>query len=443
MTSRGSASSRRAPASTWTGIRPTGIRLTGRRAAWAALLAVVTACDIHKVLTVDAPSRVLPKDLENPANARVIVNGAVADFECAFGSYTAVGGAVGEEFHDASIASQWWAFDRRTFGPTGSIYATATCTGGGVYVPLSTARWQADNALRLLQEWTDTQVPGRTALIARAAAYGGYSYLLLGEAMCSAAIDGGPELTREQLFALAEGRFTTAIAAAQAAKNDTLLRLAYVGRARTRLDLKRKSDAAADARLVPAAGFVFYATFTANDPLRENEVYVDNNRTLLLTVDAPYRTLSFGGVHDPRVPVTFDAKRKGPDQETAMYYQGKYPDAGSPIPLARSAEAQLIIAEAEGGATAVGIINQLHNRAGLPPFGGGDDAAVLQQIIYERRAEFFLESHHLGDLIRYALPLTPPAGTPYQKQKGGTYGSQLCFPLPDVERNNNPNIHNG
>ena len=34
---------------------------------------------------------------------------------------------------------------------------------------------------------------------------------------------------------------------------------------------------------------------------------------------------------------------------------------------------------------------------------------------------------------------TPAAGTPYQRQKGGVYGSQLCFPLPDVERANNPN----
>ena len=26
---------------------------------------------------------------------------------------------------------------------------------------------------------------------------------------------------------------------------------------------------------------------------------------------------------------------------------------------------------------------------------------------------------------------------------GGTYGDQRCFPLPDIERNNNPNIARG
>jgi hypothetical protein len=410
------------------------------RAVAPLLLAGLAACNLDDVLSVEAPSRVLPSDLENPANARVIVNGVVADFECAFGAYVTVGGTIGEELHDSSIASQWWALDRRSFGPTGSIYSTAGCTGtsGGVYVPLSTARWQADNALRLLEGWTDEQVPGRSALLARAAAYGGYSYLLLGESMCSAAIDGGPEVSREQLFELAEQRFASAIAAAQAASNDTLLTLAYAGRARARLNLGQLAEAASDARQVPP-GFVFNATFTANDPQRENQVYVANVRSLLVTVDDMYRTLSFAGVPDPRVQVT-DGGRNGGDQETRMYFQTKYAGTGAPIPLARYEEAQLIIAEAEGGQVAVDIINELHDRAGLPRFASTDAAEIQQQIIYERRAELFLESQHLGDLIRYDLPLQPAAGTPYQRQKGGTYGGQLCLPLPDVERYNNPNI---
>lgn len=405
------------------------------------MLGLFTACNLDKIFTVDAPSRVLPKDLENPANARVIVNGVVADFECALGSYTLVAGTAGEEFHDASIASQWWVIDRRSYAPSGSIYATSGCSGtsGGVYVPLSTARWQADNAIRLLESWTDAQVPGRVDLLAKSTAYAGYSYLLLGEAMCSAAVDGGPELTRDALFALAEQRFSAAIVAATTSRSDSIRFMSYVGRARARLNLKHNAEAAADAKLVPA-GFIWRSTYTASDPLRENQVYVGNVRSLLVTVDEPYRTMSFGGVADPRVALTLETKRKGPDQETVLYYQNKYTTAGASIPLARYEEAQLIIAEVEGGATAVGIINQLHARVGLPPFSSTDPAVIRQQVIYERRAELFLESQHFGDLIRYAQPLNPAAGTAYQRQKGGVYGNQLCFPLPDVERLNNPNI---
>jgi hypothetical protein len=42
-------------------------------------------------------------------------------------------------------------------------------------------------------------------------------------------------------------------------------------------------------------------------------------------------------------------------------------------------------------------------------------------------------------MIRFKVPLSPAAGTAYPS-KGGVYGSQLCFPLPDVERNNNPTL---
>lgn len=43
---------------------------------------------------------------------------------------------------------------------------------------------------------------------------------------------------------------------------------------------------------------------------------------------------------------------------------------------------------------------------------------------------------------RLNLPLVPAVGATYSivYAKGGTYGSERCFPLPNVERQNNPNI---
>jgi hypothetical protein len=89
----------------------------------------------------------------------------------------------------------------------------------------------------------------------------------------------------------------------------------------------------------------------------------------------------------------------------------------------------------------VDIINELHSRAGIPAYNGGGASAdqVLAQVIEERRRELFLEGHRLGDIRRYQLPLNPPPGTPYLTG-GGEFGTQSCFPLPDVERINNPNI---
>ena len=113
-----------------------------------------------------------------------------------------------------------------------------------------------------------------------------------------------------------------------------------------------------------------------------------------------------------------------------------------PIPIARWEEAQLIIAEVAGGATALAIIDALHAQAGLPSFSGTNPTATQitdHIMLEERRRELFLESHHLYDMRRFDLPFLPPAGTPYP-DKGGFYGTATCFPLPDVERDNNPNL---
>jgi starch-binding outer membrane protein, SusD/RagB family len=81
------------------------------------------------------------------------------------------------------------------------------------------------------------------------------------------------------------------------------------------------------------------------------------------------------------------------------------------------------------------------SRTGVPAYDGtGQTAAQIKAtIIEDRRRELFLEGHRLGDLRRYNLTFTPAAGTAYPGG-GGLYGTQTCFPLPDVERVNNPNI---
>jgi hypothetical protein len=72
---------------------------------------------------------------------------------------------------------------------------------------------------------------------------------------------------------------------------------------------------------------------------------------------------------------------------------------------------------------------------------GATATDVKTQIIEERRREFFVEGHRLGDMRRFGLLFAPAAGTAYQY--GGVYGTQTCFPLPDIERVNNPTIAKG
>jgi hypothetical protein len=419
----------------------------------AALLVpiVLVACqDAGKILEQEAPSRVEAKVLDNPAFAQLLVNGAIGDFECAFAQYIVATGLVGDELQDAQLGQAGWDYDRRTIFPGSIPYSTTQCGANqspGLYTPLSVARYQTDNALRKLQGWTDAQVPSRASLIAQAATYAGFSLELLGEAMCSAAIDLGPEMTRTQLFTEAETRFTTAITAAQTANNTSMLNAARIGRARARLNLNtpaKLAEARVDAAAVPD-NFVLNATYSSTIPRRENLVWSQMYRGLFSTVDPSYRNVTWLGVADPRVTVV-DAGVNGQNAATRIFRQTKYPLIGSPIPIARSAEAQLIVAEADLAAgntgSAVTLINALHTKAGIPPYAGGTPAEVKSQIIEERRREFFLEGQRFGDIIRYDLTVVPISGTPFVR--GGNYGTdkgaQLCFPLPDIERNNNPNI---
>ena len=160
-----------------------------RRYALAVLpLAVVMfACDDLTNLEQENPSQILANDAYVPRNATLLVNGAIGDFECALFRYTTAAGLLGDELVNAFANAQQDNYDRRSHPLTGP-YA-GDCGGAqlpGVYTSLSVARASADTILARLQEWTDAEMaPGvnRTQLIGQAAAYAGYSLILLGEGM--------------------------------------------------------------------------------------------------------------------------------------------------------------------------------------------------------------------------------------------------------------------
>jgi len=420
--------------------------------ATAALLAVglFTACKTSDYLAVTSPSRIPASGLEDPANAALLVNGAVADFECAYGSYVVASGLISDELDDATQTAARYPYDQRTLLSSSTTYQSADCVGIGTYSPLQTARVSADNARRLLIGWTDEQVANRQTLLATAAAYEGYAELLLGEGFCGTTFstfnpDGtvlyGTAITPAQAFDSAITRFGEAITAATAVGTGAtnILDMAYVGRARAKLDKGDLTGARADAALVPAS-FVLNMTASAIASRRYNRVWADNGSSgaafnQASSVGASYRTLN-----DPRVPVTHP---NVPNSTTGVpiWVQQKYTTSASPVPIATGVEAQLIVAEADiasgNTAEATTILNTSRAAGGETALPGGTSAAGLKTaLIEERRRALFLQGTRLYDVIRFQLPLDPAPGAKFPG--GGTYGSQLCMPLPDVERFNNP-----
>jgi starch-binding outer membrane protein, SusD/RagB family len=427
-----------------------GSRSHVRPRRWALPLAIgllaLGACDgIDNLLRVDTPARLPAAVLEVPTNAALIVNSVVADFECAFGAYTVMGGLIGEELVDATQTADRMPYDRRSTQATDARYATQTCQNLGVYTPVQAARASADNALFLLRGWTDAQVPNRTRLIGTAAAYGGYSLVLLGEGFCTAAISTldasrnpvyGGEIQRDSVFKLAVARFGEAIEAAQAAGDTDIMNMAYLGRARAYLNLGQYANARADAARIPG-NYSRVVTASSASDRRQNRVWAQSSAVSdAVAVGEPYRSMN-----DPRVPV-FNTGRTSVTG-VPLWQQRKYLTDNTAIPLATWREAQLIIAEADARAnsltSALGIIATFRARGGQGAFTGTTQQQVLNEIVDQRRRELFLESHHLGDVIRYGITLSPAPGTSYHG--GGTYGNQICLPLPNVERLANPNMN--
>ncbi|MBI4541189.1 MAG: RagB/SusD family nutrient uptake outer membrane protein [Gemmatimonadetes bacterium] len=388
----------------------------------------LTGCE--GLLDVRLPGRIPVEALDAPTLANTLVESVAADFACAFTHYVTATALLADEMIHSSASISWIQWGRRQVGPDKLDYSVGTCqttNAYGLYTPLQTARFQAEDVMRRLKAFPDADVPSKTSLIGTAAAYAGYSYLLFGEGFCAAAFDGGPLKTRKDMLDLAKAQFDVAIGAT----TGDVLQMARVGRARARLYGGDKIGALEDARPVPE-GFRFYASRGTESTSRLNRVYVDNNRDRNISVDARFRGLTWQGVIDRRV----DVRPAGRGQDgTELWVQTKYASESAPIPIATWEEAQLIMAEVEGGQRAVDMINRLHARAGLPPFVSSDPDEIAKYVRQERSRELWLDGHRLGDMLRFGLPFD--SGIAHD---GQPYGNTTCLPLPDVERDGNPNI---
>jgi hypothetical protein len=220
--------------------------------------------------------------------------------------------------------------------------------------------------------------------------------------------------------------------------------MSLVGRARARLNLGDDAGVLEDAGQVDV-GFVQYAQTDGGNDRRYNRVFDRNNRDAAATAIHPsYTNLMVGGVPDPRVPVELLDVIPF-DNVSQPWIQHKYDDLGADIPFATWREAQLMIAEVSGGQTAVDIINSLRASVtdlpwvdedpGLPAFVSSDEAEIAAQVWEERRRELFLQGTKIGDLLRVDIPsVTTDDFETGVNQRGGQYGPNTCYPLPDQER---------
>lgn len=393
----------------------------------------LSGCDLG-LLDVDIPDKVDAGVIEDPGFAETMVLGAQRDFNCYYSNYVRGSASFTDELYASTEFTANNEVDTRNLPAT--RMNTEDCVGGaqtGFHLPMHRAIFTNDQAVRQLEGFSDSDVPDKANMIAKASSFAGFALTMQGEGYCrGVAEENGPALTPTEVLAEAEKRFDKAI---NLATEDEILNMARVGRARARLGQGKLEAAASDAKNVPK-GYIKYVEYSQASPDTENQVYVVISRNQYLSVEPQLRDLQMlNGVSDPRIQLT-DLGRSGPDGRTPLWKDDQYSDSGSPILLASWEEAQLIIAEAERGQVAVDRINALRDQHDLPNFNSTDEDEILNQIVEERQRELHLTGHRLGDKIRLNLKWKQGAN----HKDSFTYGNQYCIPLAQTEINQNPNI---
>jgi starch-binding outer membrane protein, SusD/RagB family len=455
-------------------------------ALMTALALPLAGCD--DILEVTNPDIVTPDQTRDPANMAGLRIGALGDFMVAYGGNTLGGGGTeGIVLASGLLADELYVSD--TFGTRREVdMRTVTPENSSmeiVFRNLHRARRAAEVAAEVYGANIDH---GRYSAVAHAevTSIAAFTYTIFAENYCSGvpfsrireddSIEHGPQWTTQQMYDRALTGFTESLGITT---NAAQLNLARVGRGRVLLNMGRFQDAAAAVAAVPT-GFVYELQFSENTQRQNNGVWgITHNRRGFGVAHReggnglPFRQGSSQApaTQDPRVPYT-RTNLRAIDSPYAHFFQLKYPQRSSYMPLATGIEARLIEAEAalqaNDIATFVAKHNEIRARVGLSDLAVADVQAMTQAQrvdlhFQERGFWLYLTGQRLGDMRRLVrqynrnsesvfpsgtytrllfAPATGASGVPDGQlvpRVIGTYGPDVNFPIPFDEQNN-PNF---
>src|SRR5438046_9539553 len=317
-----------------------------------AIAIIVAAC--NDVLSVKNPGAIQEGQLGDPALAQLIVNGAIGEFQYAYGQYAQWSAVLSDEAFTDHTNVDVRDFSEHNFGDLNTINSTT-------YEYVQRARQSADDAAGRLKS-----LIGATATselnVARALAHAGYRYVVLGEGWCESPVNLSAPLPSDSLLRRAITHFDEAIAVATAGSTGAnvtaaqdLINMSRVGAARAALKLGDAALARTYASLVPA-NYEKLAYYSSNT-VRENNAL----NALTHASGASLGMYSkFQGLNDPRVPQPASPQLGltggsiytplTPYMYTGWVASGTAPriDVNFDIKFATGLEAQYILAETDG-----------------------------------------------------------------------------------------------
>lgn len=472
-----------------------GLRALGGMLLAAALALPIGGCDTDKLVAVEDPGELRPEDLGGAGAVPALVAGALRQFTGGYSGFglddvfTALGGAITDEFYWGDTFTTRQAFDIRVTQPTavGNISDAA-------YARLHQGRFNARRAFAVVGEFsTPATAAADAATQARLRAIEGYVYVTFSEGWCGAvpfsrmadtgpidpfAIEFGEALSTAQMNDTAVARFNEALALNA---NDNL---AVVGKGRALLNNGQYAAAAAAVANVPTT-FIFRLEHSENTAVENNPISalqsngrwgVSNLEGGATATGAPLRPdtstaltapsaegIPFRAMQDPRLPWQGRASSNNVCFTSAArcWLNNNFISLSADMPLASGVEARLIEAEADlqagNGPGMVARLNalraqvatllpilypdrrQVFTDALLPVADPGTFEGRRDLLFQERALWMFNTGHRQGDLRRLVRQYGRPSNQVFPSGpyfRGGNYGNDVAFSVPFAEENN-------
>jgi hypothetical protein len=437
---------------------------------FAAFSLPLTACD--GLLDVEDVDVTTENSFVDETSIPALRASVIGDFLGAYESQILYTGLLADEWAHSGTFGTRQEVDQRDIDP-------ANGTVEGLFAGLSRARAIADFANQRY-EVVDTE-GSAVRQRAEARAFSGLAMVFLTEHYCEGTpisrfnaatndFDYGSPLTRAAVLDSAMARFNAALAVAPAGSDQEYL--ARVGLGRALLNAGDYQAAAAAVADVPTS-FIFRGDHDAQSG-QNNPIWSFNisQERWAATDTEGTNGLPYLAEFDPRMLwIRTPSNDVGFDRATPVINALKYPDRPAFTIIADGVEARLIEAEwaLADGRTGdfLTILNDLRAQVGdLMPIRNFDyqtqlaltgfsptladltlPATTAEQVdlLFQERAYWlWLTAHRLGDMRRLirqygrTQDAVFPVGlyTPNGNAKGGSYGTDVNFPVPVTELNN-------
>jgi starch-binding outer membrane protein, SusD/RagB family len=411
--------------------------------AFAAIAIAIAGC--NDVLSINNPGAIQEGQLADPALVQLITNGVLGEFQYAYGQYAQWSAVLSDEAYTDHTNVDVRDFSEHKFGDLNTINSTE-------YEYVHRARQSADDAADRLKSLLGAAASSDLN-VARVLAYGGYSYVLLGEGWCESPVNVSAPLSSDSLLRRAIKHFDEAITVATAgstganvAAAQDLINMSRVGAARAALKVGDATLARTYASLVPTT-YEKLAYYSSNS-FRENNALNGLTHASGASLAMYAR---FQGLNDPRVPqpATTQLGLTGgsiytpltPYMYTGWVATGAAPrvDVNFDIKFATGLEAQYVLAETDGPTPAT--LNFVNARRAVGGQGvvALTGAALMTELADQRARDFYLTGQRLGDLRRYAKAGNDMFPTGTYPLFNDSYGTAKCMIVPLSEKAGNPN----